>query len=251
MAVVEFLGLFVLVLWHEFGHVIAARWLGVQTEEVILWPLGGLAKVGKTKGWWRQLVVAAGGPTVNAVLLPGLFWLAHVWKVGDVGIWVWSVAWMNLFLLVYNLLPIFPLDGGQILDALLAGGLGTARGKLVGSIVGIMFATPACIVALVALDVVDLAIMVTLIVWNAKAMRWAFTMVGVEKRNGKMEGYVCPDCGNKPVAWPTAKCEACGVLCNFLTDETCWQCGERGSGKVGCNYCGSFVQREAWAMSGS
>src|SRR6266550_664366 len=120
--VLEYLALFVIVLLHEFGHSLACRSVGGQANQIVLWPLGGVAYVSPPPRPGAMLWSIAAGPLVNVVLLPVFSILSMVAKSlgwgeavpNAVGLLrtIWAV---NLGLLIFNLLPIYPLDGGQIL----------------------------------------------------------------------------------------------------------------------------------------
>ncbi len=129
--------LFIIVLLHEFGHCFAARWVGGEADEILMHPLGGLALTRPPRRPLPQFITVAGGPAVNVVicmvcgawLWAILGWLPwdpfrfrpignfHSWmSVSRYVYWVYSVSWM---IFCFNLLPIFPLDGGQMLQAIL------------------------------------------------------------------------------------------------------------------------------------
>src|SRR5206468_653132 len=120
--VAEYLALFAIVLLHEFGHALACRSVGGRADHIILWPLGGVAFVAPPPRPGALLWSIAAGPLVNVVLLPvtiGALVLATGAGLAetspDVHHFVRSLAFMNGMLLVFNLLPVYPLDGGQIL----------------------------------------------------------------------------------------------------------------------------------------
>ena len=124
--VLEYLSLFLIVLLHEFGHQLACRQVGGQTHDIVLWPLGGVAYVSPPQRPGAQLWSIAAGPLVNVVLTPllgGLVWLSAQLGWGyahsDLHELLKIVFIINLGLLVFNMLPIYPLDGGQILRSLL------------------------------------------------------------------------------------------------------------------------------------
>ena len=120
-AVLLYLGLFVLVTMHEFGHALACRQVGGRAERIVLWPLGGIAFVSPPPRAGAMLWSIAAGPMVNLLLLPILTYAQHAagragWVNTNVDaylvlLWLWRI---NLMLLLFNLLPIYPLDGGQI-----------------------------------------------------------------------------------------------------------------------------------------
>ena len=127
--------LFLCVLLHEFGHIFAARRYGVQTPDVILLPIGGVARLERIpEEPAQELVVALAGPAVNLVIA-GVLYLAlgglaprDGLEVDNPGVGLLArLLWANLFLVVFNLIPAFPMDGGRVLRAFLAHRLGYAR----------------------------------------------------------------------------------------------------------------------------
>ncbi len=142
-AAILYLGLFVLVTMHEFGHALACRQVGGQANRIILWPLGGIAFVSPPPRAGAMLWSIAAGPLVNVFLVPILsFWLHLAGRAGWVNtspdlylilLWLWRI---NLGLLIFNLLPIYPLDGGQILRALLWFPLGQIRSLFIATAIG-------------------------------------------------------------------------------------------------------------------
>src|SRR5665213_2460243 len=124
--VLEYLALFCIVLMHEFGHSLACRSVGGRADQIALWPLGGVAYVDPPPRPGATLWSLAAGPLVNLLLIPilSLLWLAArnlnvETNMPDFYEFVRTLWWINLVLLCFNLLPIYPLDGGQILRSLL------------------------------------------------------------------------------------------------------------------------------------
>jgi Zn-dependent protease/CBS domain-containing protein len=116
------LGLFLSVLIHELGHALTARAYGVQTREITLWLLGGVAQlehIPRSRG--AEAVIAIAGPVVS-VLLSGLFGLLRglVPSAAEGQFLLGYLSFVNLSLALFNLLPALPLDGGRILRSLLA-----------------------------------------------------------------------------------------------------------------------------------
>jgi Zn-dependent protease len=143
--VYEYLALFGIVLLHEFGHSLACRQTGGQADTIVLWPLGGVAFVNPPQRAGAQLWSIAAGPLVNVALLPlfaGLNALAESghWRdtAPDFVRFLGEVAWINRGLLIFNILPIYPLDGGQILRSLLWFPFGRARSLLVATSLGFL-----------------------------------------------------------------------------------------------------------------
>ena len=140
-AIAEYLALFGIVLMHEFGHALACRQVGGDAHEILLWPFGGVAYVSPPPRPGAVLWSIAAGPLVNVVLFPVLTlvtsFLGTTSLAGsDLYELVRAVRTINTYLLIFNLLPIYPLDGGQILQALLWFGLGRAKSLFVATIVG-------------------------------------------------------------------------------------------------------------------
>jgi len=142
--VVEYLMLFLVVTLHEFGHAFACRQVGGTADKIVLWPLGGVTYVDPPPRPAATLWSIAAGPLVNLVFLAVSYGLT---------IWAWHNGWrltephayqllrafgvINLGLLCFNLLPIYPLDGGQILRSLLWFVLGKARSLKVVAVLGL------------------------------------------------------------------------------------------------------------------
>ena len=137
--------LFLCVLLHEFGHVFAARRYGMQTPDITLLPIGGVARLERIpEKPSEELVVALAGPAVNVVIAALLFLLLGGLPSMDDGTQVHNpgvdllgrLAWVNISLVVFNLIPAFPMDGGRVLRALLAYRLGYARGTRIAAGIG-------------------------------------------------------------------------------------------------------------------
>ena len=139
----EYCALFGVVLLHEFGHALACRQTGGEADTIVLWPLGGIAFVKPPARPGAYLWSIAAGPLVNVVLFPLFTLFAFVlvrlhWKTvhPDFYQFVLTVWYMNAVLLVINLLPVYPLDGGQILRGLLWFKVGPIRSLKIASIIG-------------------------------------------------------------------------------------------------------------------
>lgn len=137
--------LFACVLLHEFGHVFAARRYGVQTPDITLLPIGGVARLERIpEKPSEELVVALAGPAVNVVIaallfliLGGLPSMEDGMQPENAGVGLLErLAWVNITLVVFNLIPAFPMDGGRVLRALLASRLGYTRGTRIAAGVG-------------------------------------------------------------------------------------------------------------------
>jgi Zn-dependent protease/CBS domain-containing protein len=145
--------LFVCVLLHEFGHALVAQRLGIETADITLLPIGGLARLKSLpERPWDEVKIAIAGPLVNVVLAPIFFGIAlllggsltapanileGVRSAGQVFAYL---GYINVALVVFNLIPAFPMDGGRVLRGLLATRLGTIRATDIASAVGQAFA---------------------------------------------------------------------------------------------------------------
>ncbi|GAB4064840.1 site-2 protease family protein [Ancylobacter sonchi] len=137
--------LFLCVLLHEFGHIFAARRYGVKTPEVTLWPFGGIARLERIpEKPSEELVVALAGPAVNVVIalvlilvLGGTTGVEHLENIDNPQIGLLAkLAGANIFLVVFNLIPAFPMDGGRVLRALLAMRMGHAQATQTAASIG-------------------------------------------------------------------------------------------------------------------
>jgi stage IV sporulation protein FB len=143
--VIFMLILFACVLAHEFGHILAARRYGIRTPEVTLWPIGGIASLERIPDKPREeLIVALAGPAVNVVIATVLIFGLGARLSGDTVAEVDNptaslaarVAAANIVLVVFNLIPAFPMDGGRVLRALLAMRMSYAEATRIASRIG-------------------------------------------------------------------------------------------------------------------
>jgi stage IV sporulation protein FB len=123
------LALFACVIAHEFGHALAARRYGIRTPDITLLPIGGLARLERMPEKPRQeIIVAIAGPAVNVVIAAVLilvmntrFDLEALQRLDNPSLsFVARLASVNIFLVLFNLIPAFPMDGGRVLRAVLA-----------------------------------------------------------------------------------------------------------------------------------
>ncbi len=141
-AAYEYLALFAIVLLHEFGHALACRQVGGEADRIVLWPLGGIAFVNPPPRPGAVLWSLAAGPLVNVALIPvfgALVFLARGASANPNVLQLFEmIRYVNYGLLIFNLLPIYPLDGGQIFRALLWFPLGPIRSLKIASVVGLV-----------------------------------------------------------------------------------------------------------------
>ncbi len=158
MRVQSVLMLFTVILLHEFGHCFAARSVGGSADEVLLTPLGGLAMAMAPRRPWAQFVTVAGGPAVNVViclicglglyLTIGIFPLGP-WTFGSIYRGLGDDGWLSVvpylfmmygisyWLFLFNLIPVFPLDGGQLLQSILWKPMGYYKSMLLTVNIGL------------------------------------------------------------------------------------------------------------------
>jgi Zn-dependent protease len=140
--------LFLCVVLHEYGHALTARRYGVITRDILLSPIGGVARLESMPDKPKQeFFIAIAGPIVNIIIatILGLILFfttgqifpdVNDFRFDDPAEFVRYIAWMNLALFMFNLIPAFPMDGGRILRALLAAKLGKVRATHIAMRIG-------------------------------------------------------------------------------------------------------------------
>ncbi|RYD82821.1 MAG: peptidase M50, partial [Verrucomicrobiaceae bacterium] len=140
--VLEYLGLFLIVLMHEFGHSLATRQVGGESDTIVLWPFGGVAYVRAPERPGANLWSIAAGPLVNVVLVGVLFLIdsllgSFLWQsYPDAARLLRILSYINIWILLFNMLPVYPLDGGQILRSLLWYPLGRIKSLKIATVIG-------------------------------------------------------------------------------------------------------------------
>jgi Zn-dependent protease len=150
--------LFACVVLHEFGHILMARRFGVRTPDVILLPIGGVARLERIPDEPKQeLLIALAGPAVTLAIVLILYALLALGGVaprfGELdpdGPFLETLMRVNFYLLVFNLFPAFPMDGGRVLRALLASRIGLVAGTRIAARFGQASAVVAGLYALSA-----------------------------------------------------------------------------------------------------
>ncbi len=137
--------IFLCVVLHEFGHALTARRYGIQTRDIILLPIGGVARLQKIPtDPIQELWVALAGPAVNVAIAIALFmWLKVTASLEPLqvltvtgGPFLERIMAVNIFLVIFNMIPAFPMDGGRVLRALLATRKDYARATQIAANIG-------------------------------------------------------------------------------------------------------------------
>ena len=250
--VLEYLALFAIVLMHEFGHSLASRSVGGSSDQIVLWPLGGVAYVNAPPRPGATLWSIAAGPLVNVVLVP-VFWVIGFvsvragWIDGNPNFptFLRSVAYLNLLLLCFNLLPVYPLDGGQILRSLLWYPFGKARSLMIATIIG--FIGGAGLVALaVRYQSIWFGVMAFFLLSNCwQSFQHAKALRRLEQLP-RHSGYACPVCQSSPPVGAFWRCEACSEPFDvFASNGICPKCS---AAKIAtpCVDCATASPTAAW-----
>jgi Zn-dependent protease/predicted transcriptional regulator len=137
--------IFTCVVLHELGHALMAKRFGIKTQDITLLPIGGLARLEKIpEKPAQEFWVAVAGPLVNVIIVGILFGFIFIQgglesiqfpELHTNNLLV-RLIWVNAFLVAFNLLPAFPMDGGRILRALLAMRLGRRRATAIAANIG-------------------------------------------------------------------------------------------------------------------
>ncbi|MCB9851627.1 MAG: M50 family metallopeptidase [Phycisphaerales bacterium] len=243
-AMAEVLALFGIVLMHEFGHALACRSVGGKALHIMLWPLGGVAYVQPPFRPGAMLWSIIAGPLVNVALVP-ITWLAvYLYEPraaqydGDVLYFLKMVFQINLVLLIFNMLPIYPLDGGKVVWSLLWFFIGPSRSLTIASYLGFVGVAAGLGFAVMQQSIWLGAIAVFAGMQckrgleDAKVMKYNETLV----RPRVPDMISCPACRRPPPVGPYWQCE-CGQPFDMPGENgRCPHC-DRVYAFVVCPYC--------------
>jgi len=247
-----YLCLFGIVLVHEFGHAFACRQVGGRANQIILWPFGGIAFVSPPQRPGPILWSIAAGPLVNVALIPvlgGLLLLSGFLGWADahasLSVFIQDLFFLNLLLLGFHLLPICPLDGGQILQSLLWFIIGKARSLMVVVVIGFIGVGLLGVVAAVTGQGVFwlMVIFILLSCWRGLVQaRFLAKLAKLPRR----QGFACPACHEHPIIGPFWICHKCFArLDAFETNAICPNCGEHFPTTL-CPDCGESRPMHEW-----
>jgi Zn-dependent protease len=248
----EYVALFAIVLLHEFGHALACRQVGGQANRIILWPLGGLAFVAPPQRPGATLWAIAAGPLVNLILIPIAFLLAVASARSGFGDalpdgqhFLQALVYINVGLLIFNLLPIYPLDGGQILRALLWFVFGRARSLMLATMIGFVGASGLVAWAIFRQSV-WMGIMGSFMLLTCwKSWKHARLLSRLDQMPTHAE-FACPICKAAPPIGAFWLCHGCGTQFDtFATGAVCPKC-QTYFAATACFHCGASRPMTDW-----
>jgi len=191
------LAIFACVMLHEYGHALAARKFGIQTRDITLLPIGGVARLERMPEEPRQeLWVALAGPAVSVVIAAALFvWLQA--KNGQEplanlgvaqGSFLERLMVTNVMLALFNLIPAFPMDGGRVLRAILASRMEYTRATQIAARIG---QGMAFLLGLAGLFLNPFLLFIALFVWigatqEASVVQMTSSLAGVPVQRAMM-----------------------------------------------------------------
>ena len=252
--VMEYLAIFLIVTIHEFGHALACRQVGGKANQIVLWPLGGVAYVDPPPRPGATLWSIAAGPLVNVALLP-ILWAAVTMSrsaglattAPDLYRLLRAILFIDAGLLIFNILPVYPLDGGQILRSLLWFVLGRARSLMVATILGLFGVVAFIGLALWERDVWlgAIALFMLMNCWGGLQHARALSRFAKLPRR---EGFACPSCKTAPPLGEYWKCGHCGQpFDTFQTGSVCPHCRTQFA-LTRCLDCGQQHPINEWTV---
>jgi Zn-dependent protease len=253
--VLEYLALFLIVMLHEFGHALACRQVGGIANQIVLWPLGGVAYVNPPQRPGATLWSIAAGPLVNVGLVPILLVTGRLMRsqglaqtMPNAFLLLRAVALINMGLLIFNMLPIYPLDGGQILRSLLWFVMGRARSLMVATVLGFL-GVAGLIVLAVRIQSVWFGILAAFILMNCwKGLQHARALLRLAKLP-RHRGFFCPSCKASPPLGEFWHCPNCQKSFDtFQSQAVCPHCSTRFT-TTGCLDCGRRYPMSEWTAS--
>lgn len=253
---IELLTVFAIVLMHEFGHALATRSVGGIANKILLWPFGGIAFVQPPQRPGAILWAIAAGPLVNVILIPvtiGMYLLARQFQLSPNAMeYVQAVVFINAALLIFNIMPFYPLDGGQILRSILWFFIGPVRSLQVASIIG--FCAIAVAVVLITLGGGSIYLYL-LAAWagmqcyvglkQAKILEQHPEIFDRERGPTRRAQMRCPSCGLAAPMGNYWRCTCGQPFDTFETGGVCPHCGTQHY-ITACPDCHQVTPLAAW-----
>ena len=251
--ILEYVALFAIVLLHEYGHALACRQVGGNANRIMLWPLGGVAFVDPPPRPGATLWSIAAGPLVNVGLIPVFIVLGYANRAlggthTDLHALLRAVAYINVGLLIFNVMPIYPLDGGQILRSLLWFVIGRARSLMAATVIGFVGVLGMFALAFWARSL-WFGILGGFILLNCwTGLKHARALLRLSKLP-RREGFACPRCKAAPPIGEMWKCPRCtNAFDTFVSQAACPYCGTQFP-VTQCLECGAASPMTAWPAS--
>jgi len=242
--ILEYIALFAIVLMHEFGHALACRSVGGTAQHIMLWPLGGVAYVRPPQRPGALLWSIAAGPLVNLVL--GLMGLGLMFTLQasmpsmpvDLENALITFIAINGVLFVFNMLPVYPLDGGQVLRSLLWFVIGRERSLTVAASIGLVASVVGGAVALFVFQDLWMGAIAAYAAWQSwkglKTARATSAILALPRSPIAR----CPACGEHPPQGPLWRCGNQHAYDIFAAGGACPLCGDKAEVSP-CIHCGA------------
>ena len=250
--ILEYLALFLIVTIHEFGHALACRQVGGRANRIVLWPLGGVAYVDPPPRPGATLWSIAAGPLVNVALMPILWIIVRGTRLSgmpaanhDLFLLLQAIFYINFGLLLFNIVPVYPLDGGQIFRSLLWFVFGRARSLQIATVVGLIGVVGFIGLALWARDLWLAAIAVFMLMNCWAGLKHAQDLLRLAKVP-RRHGFACPSCKTSPPVGAYWRCGSCGApFDTFVTGGVCPMCSTQFP-TTQCLDCGRQYPMQEW-----
>src|SRR6266496_4059274 len=253
--VLEYLALFLVVMLHEYGHALTCRQIGGTANQTVLWPLGGVAYVNPPPRPGATLWSIVAGPLVNVALVPVIFALGYFCRhtgqyqtLHHLGRLLRSILVIDVVLFVFNILPVYPLDGGKILWSLLWFIFGRARSLMIATILGFVGIIGFIGFAIWSRDV-WLGVVAAYMLLNCwGGLKHARALLKVAKLP-RRDGFSCPRCNSRPPLGAFWKCPNCQQpFDTFESGGSCPACNARFA-VTQCLDCGGSHPIGEWAAA--
>ncbi|HZZ82534.1 MAG TPA: site-2 protease family protein, partial [Gemmataceae bacterium] len=190
--------LFGCIVLHEFGHALTARHFGIRTRSITLSPLGGIAQLERMSHEPKEEVwIAIAGPMVNVVIAAGLGTFLLLGIILDPklfetapGTFLGMLLLLNIVMVVFNMIPAFPMDGGRVLRAILAGSMGLLEGARVAVIVGTVFAVLIGVVGVFLFGNPWMVLIAAFVIWSGFQELRALEYEEQQRREAEEELFI-------------------------------------------------------------